>query len=111
MLPFFFPTLVPLLVLTFHPSLFRCVCVCPLLQLNPCVALSGGVIRAQSRVPAEMLCEIIFALMADYGGTIGSRDLGRELNKISVLEDRTKALTVIKEVRRARRERGAGERE
>ncbi len=46
----------------------------------------------------EILCQVVIKLIEQRGGSIESRDLGRELNRISVDEEGTKALSVIKGV-------------
>lgn len=59
----------------------------------------GGIGGRKLKVAPEILCQVVIKLMEQRGGTIESRDLGRELNRISVGEDGTTALSVIKEVR------------
>lgn len=50
------------------------------------------------KVAPEILCQVVIKLIEQMGGSIESRDLGRELNRISVDEEGTKALSVIKGV-------------
>lgn len=50
------------------------------------------------KVAPEILCQVVIKLMDQRGGSILSRELGRELNNIIIDEDGTKALSVIKEV-------------
>lgn len=80
-----------------------------------CMYFRGGMGGRILKVAPEILCQVVIKLMEQRGGTIESRDLGRELNRIRVGEDGTTALSVIKEVRgRARQgyfqERGGEER-
>lgn len=64
--------------------------------------LRGGIGVRNLKVAPEILCQVVIKLMEQRGGSIESRDLGRELNRISVDEDGTTALSVIKEVRGAK---------
>ncbi|CAM9581924.1 unnamed protein product [Ectocarpus sp. 13 AM-2016] len=56
-----------------------------------------GIGANKVKVAPEILCQIVMKLVEQQGGSINSRLLGRELNKISVDEDGTTALSVIKE--------------
>ncbi|CAB1116077.1 unnamed protein product [Ectocarpus sp. CCAP 1310/34] len=56
-----------------------------------------GIGANKVKVAPEILCQVVMKLVEQQGGSINSRLLGRELNKISVDEDGTTALSVIKE--------------
>lgn len=58
-----------------------------------------GISANKVKVAPEILCQVVMKLVEQQGGSINSRLLGRKLNKISVDEDGTTALSVIKEVR------------
>ncbi|CAM9787899.1 unnamed protein product [Pylaiella littoralis] len=58
---------------------------------------SESVGASNIKVAPEVLCQLVIKLMDQKGGSIMSRELGRELNKIKVDKDGTKALSVIKE--------------
>lgn len=82
----------------------------PLFLVVVAVAVGGGVLCVfrggiggrNLKVAPEILCQVVIKLIEQRGGSIESRDLGRELNRISVDEDGTTALSVIKEVRQVK---------
>ncbi|CAM9124767.1 unnamed protein product [Choristocarpus tenellus] len=49
------------------------------------------------RILPEVLCKLVSGIIAKEGGVMRSRELGRSLNSVTVLDDGTSALAVIKE--------------
>lgn len=73
---------------------------CPWRYPHTC-SVRNGIAKAKvPKVAPEVLCQLILRLMDQRGGHITSRDLGRELNMTTVDKEGTKALSVIKDVRR-----------